>query len=107
MLVFALDVVSAIVDLLIFIVSPKIEDRRKRLREARQADIEATSQKRRKESLARQQNIVQNNYKTTQMPKGLLEVPDRAAKSHVLSQPALAKYATGREKNDFKSQLEE
>ena len=85
MLVFALDVVSAIVDLLIFIVSPKIEDRRKRLREARQADIEATTQKRRKESLAQQQNIVQNNYKTTQMPKGLLEVPDRAAKSHVLS----------------------
>ena len=99
--------VSAIVDLLIFIVSPKIEDRRKRLREARQADIEATTQKRLKENLAQQQNTVQNNYKTTQMPKGLLEVPDRAAKSHVLSKPALTKYATGREKNDFKSQLQE
>ena len=39
LLIFALDVISAIIDLIIFFVSPKIENKRKRLKMARQADI--------------------------------------------------------------------
>ena len=54
LLVFALDVISALIDLIIFIVSPKIENRRKRLRDARQADIEAAAAKRIKENQAQQ-----------------------------------------------------
>ena len=42
LLIFALDVVSAIVDLIIFIVSPKIENKRKLLKQARMADIEGS-----------------------------------------------------------------
>ena len=42
LLIFALDVVSATVDLIIFIVSPKIENKRKLLKQARMADIEGS-----------------------------------------------------------------
>ena len=40
--IFLLDVISAITDLIIFIVSPKIDNKSKRLREARKADIETS-----------------------------------------------------------------
>ena len=43
-MIFALDVLSALTDLTIFIVSPKIENKRSRLKEARKADIETTHQ---------------------------------------------------------------
>ena len=45
-MIYALDVTSALIDLIIFFVSPKIENKRKRLKMARQADIiQSTDQK--------------------------------------------------------------
>ena len=45
LLIFFLDALSASIDLTIFLCSPKMHNKRKRLREARTADIEATCEK--------------------------------------------------------------
>ena len=50
LLIFFLDALSATIDLIIFIVSPKIVNKSKRLKEARTADIEACCQQKSKES---------------------------------------------------------
>ena len=49
-MVFALDVISASVDLIILIVSPKIENKKTLLKQARVADIEGSLEDRRKQS---------------------------------------------------------
>ena len=45
LMIFFLDALSASIDLAIFLVSPKMHNKQKRLREARTADIEATCEK--------------------------------------------------------------
>ena len=45
LMIFFLDALSASIDLTIFLVSPKMHNKQKRLREARTADIEATCEK--------------------------------------------------------------
>ena len=44
LLVFFLDVVSALVDLLILIITPKVSNKKKRIKQARIADINATTE---------------------------------------------------------------
>ena len=69
LLVFFLDVVSALVDLLIFIISPKVSSKKKRIRQARIADINATT--------VQQQYLRTGNQdansKTEELPKGNLK----------------------------------
>ena len=68
LLVFTLDVLSAFTDMIIFLVSPRIENKRKRLKMARQADINAQFEKRATFKHERKDS----NSHTTELPKGRL-----------------------------------